>query len=101
MPIFARRFQWLLNSQGETYVSQQSTNNKYTRGIAEWVAGLEYDAIPKEVTHRIKLLILDALGCGLYGAHLEWSRILQQTLQSVDQTSGSCVWGTHQQPIVR
>ena len=41
-------------------------DNRYTRGIAEFVAGLRYDAIPGEVRQRIKLLILDSLGC----AHL-------------------------------
>ena len=47
-------------------MSQESTGNHYTRGIAEFVAGLDYDAIPDEVRERIKLLILDALGCGIY-----------------------------------
>ncbi|HZE60347.1 MAG TPA: MmgE/PrpD family protein, partial [Burkholderiales bacterium] len=48
----------------------------YTRAIAGFVSGLRYGAIPAEVRERIKLLILDALGCALYGAHLEWCRIL-------------------------
>ena len=54
------------------------TGNPYTRGIAEFVAGLQYDAIPDTVRQRIKLLMLDSLGCALYGADLEWCRILQQ-----------------------
>lgn len=33
---------------------------KYTRGIAEFVSGLAYDAIPGEQTQRVKLLILGA-----------------------------------------
>lgn len=65
-------------------MSQEHTDNKYTRGIAEFVAGLQYDAIPDEVRQRIKLLILDALGCALYGADLEWSRILQRRLGELD-----------------
>src|SRR3989442_10637650 len=68
--------------------------NPYTRSMAEFVAGLQYAAIPAEVRERAKLLILDALGCGLYGAHLEWSRILQQTLAQVDSSSSCAVWGT-------
>ena len=36
--------------------------NVYTRGIADWVAGLHYGAIPAEVIGRIKLLILDFAG---------------------------------------
>jgi aconitate decarboxylase len=46
------------------------------------------------VRERIKLLILDALGCGLYGAQLEWCRILQSTLKALDSTRTTSVWGT-------
>lgn len=55
---------------------EATTENPYTRGIAEFVSGLKYEAIPEEVRHRIKLLILDSLGCALYGADLEWCCIL-------------------------
>jgi len=68
--------------------------NPYTRGIAEFVSGLRYDAIPREVRERAKLLILDALGCALYGAHLEWCRILQRTLAKLDRSAACTVWGT-------
>ena len=66
---------------------EASNDNPYTRGIAEFVSGLQYDAIPEEVRHRIKLLMLDSLGCALYGADLEWSRMLQNTLTAVDWSS--------------
>ncbi len=69
-------------------------DNRYTRGIAEFVAGLRYDAIPPEVRHRIKLLVLDSLGCALYGADLPWARILQRRLESLDLTRQCAVWGT-------
>jgi 2-methylcitrate dehydratase PrpD len=68
--------------------------NTYTRGIADWVSGLSYEAIPAEVIARIKLLILDSLGCAVFGADLPWSRILLETLQAVDTSTGSTVWGT-------
>ena len=42
-------------------------DNPQTRGIAAFVAGLAYERIPAEVIARIKLLILDALGCAIYG----------------------------------
>jgi 2-methylcitrate dehydratase PrpD len=73
---------------------EASQDNPYTRGIAEFVSGLKYDAIPDEVRHRLKLLILDALGCALYGADLEWCRILQDSLAKVDSTRECGVWGT-------
>jgi 2-methylcitrate dehydratase PrpD len=73
---------------------EASTDNPYTRGIAEFVSNLQYDAIPAEVRSRIKLLMLDSLGCALYGADLEWTRILQETLGNVDTTRACAVWGT-------
>lgn len=68
--------------------------NPYTRGIAEFVSGLRYEAIPAQVLDRIKLLMLDSLGCALYGADLPWTRIMQKTLGAVDSTARHVVWGT-------
>jgi aconitate decarboxylase len=70
-------------------------DNRYTRGIAEFVAGLGYDAIPGEVRQRIKLLILDSLGCAIFGTGLEWSRLLMKTLAAVDSSTGCGLWGTN------
>ena len=76
-------------------MAKQSTHsNTYTRGIAEFVSGLTYDKIPEDVRHRNKLLMLDSLGCALYGADLEWTRILQDKLSNVDSTRQCSVWGT-------
>ena len=68
----------------------------HTRRIAEFVSGLRYEDIPTEVIARIKLLILDSLGCAIYGAELPWSRILRATLESIDATRTCRIWGTGQ-----
>ena len=68
--------------------------NPYTQGIANFVANLTYDRIPAEVRHRNKLLMLDSLGCALYGADLPWSQLLQQQLSQIDSTRTCSVWGT-------
>jgi aconitate decarboxylase len=68
--------------------------NPYTRGIAAFVSGLQYEHIPAEVRERIKLLMLDSIGCALYGADLPWTRILQDTLSRSDSSAGCTVWGT-------
>src|SRR5204863_4543021 len=70
------------------------TDNLHTRRISEFVSTLTYEQIPADVRERIKLLILDALGCAIYGASLEWCRILQETLGSLDATRTTSVWGT-------
>jgi aconitate decarboxylase len=71
-------------------------DNVHTRTIAEFVSALSYDRIPAEVRERIKLLILDALGCAIHGAQLEWCRIVQSALAALDQTRTTSVWGTPQ-----
>ena len=43
---------------------------------------------------RIKLLMLDSLGCAVFGADLPWSRILIETLAAVDTSTGCGLWGT-------
>jgi aconitate decarboxylase len=75
---------------------QENAANPYTRGIAEFVSNLKYDAIPPEVLTRVKLCMLDSLGCAIYGANLEWSRILQRRLGELDTTRACRVWGTDQ-----
>src|SRR5579863_3588338 len=69
-------------------------NNIHTRAIADFVSDLTYERIPAEVRERIKLLILDSLGCAIYAANLEWCRILRQTLEALDATRTTSVWGT-------
>ena len=71
-----------------------SSDNPHTRAIAQFISQIKYEDIPDEVIGRIKLLILDSLGCALYGSDLEWSRILRTTLAGLDATKACRVWGT-------
>lgn len=77
-----------------THAGTSTADNRHTAGIARFVATLRYEDIPPEVLARIKLLILDSLGCAIYGADLEWSRILQRTLCGLDTTPACSIWGT-------
>jgi 2-methylcitrate dehydratase PrpD len=80
----------------ETVLSHDSTrDNPYTKGIAEFVSRLQAKDIPAEVMQRIKLLILDSIGCSLYGQKLEWVQILQNTLASVDESRSASIWGSN------
>jgi aconitate decarboxylase len=72
-----------------------ASGNLHTRGMAAFVAGLAYERIPAEVIARIKLLMLDAFGCAIFGTGLEWSRILSDALGEFDATQACRVWGTN------
>lgn len=74
--------------------AEASTDNVHTRAIAEFVSRLRYEHIPAAVRERIKLLILDSLGCAIYGAALPWCRILRDTLAKLDATRSTSVWGS-------
>ena len=78
----------------DTQMSAHVSANTYTRGIADFVSELDYDDIPAQVIARIKLLILDSLGCALYAQDLPWSRILLDTLAETDSSTACTVWGT-------
>jgi aconitate decarboxylase len=73
-----------------------SADNVHTRRIADFVSQLRFEQIPEPVRERGKLLVLDSLGCAIYGAKLEWCRILQQTFGELDATRTTTVWGTTQ-----
>ena len=75
-------------------MSGAAGDNPQTHAIAKFVSQLAYEDIPAPVIERIKLLILDSLGCALYGSDLEWSRILRATLGKFDSTKACAVWGT-------
>ena len=68
--------------------------NVHTKAIAEFVSAFRFDKIPSEILTRIKLLVLDSLGCAVYGATLPWSCILRETLGAEDKTASAAVWGT-------
>jgi 2-methylcitrate dehydratase PrpD len=42
--------------------------------LAAFASGLRYENIPREAVERIKLSVLDSLGCCLFGASLPWTR---------------------------
>src|SRR5688572_15249326 len=45
-----------------------------TRDLARFGSNLQYSDLPAAVVERIKLSILDSLGCCLFGATLPWTR---------------------------
>jgi 2-methylcitrate dehydratase PrpD len=45
-----------------------------TRDLAVFAAGLRYEDLPSAVVERIKLSVLDSIGCCLFGSTLPWTR---------------------------
>lgn len=52
-----------------------------TRTLAEFAAGIEFDAIPDDVIARMKTSMLDSIGCCLFGATLPWTQRVQAMVE--------------------
>jgi aconitate decarboxylase len=66
----------------------------HTRQLAEFAAGLQLSDVPPEVVARAKSIVLDGLGCGLFGAHLTWTQMLGEVVQRLEPHGGSTsIWG--------
>jgi 2-methylcitrate dehydratase PrpD len=66
----------------------------YTRQLAEFAINLKLSDVPEEVVARAKSIILDGLGCGLFGANLQWTHILSGVVKRLEPQGGQAsIWG--------
>ena len=66
----------------------------HTRRLAEFAANLQLSDVPADVVARAKGVILDGLGCGLFGARLPWTEILAGVVDKMEPQGGTAsVWG--------
>jgi aconitate decarboxylase len=69
--------------------------SSHTRKLAEFAANLQLSDVPPEVVARAKSIILDGLGCGLFGVHLKWTEILAGVVERLEPQGGTAsIWGT-------
>jgi 2-methylcitrate dehydratase PrpD len=64
-----------------------------TRTLAEYVAGLSYKALPREVVSHIKFCFIDSLGCALFGSTLPWGKIITSFTKELGKGKGALIWG--------
>jgi 2-methylcitrate dehydratase PrpD len=66
----------------------------YTEQLAEFCANARLGDVPERVRERAKYVLLDGIGCGVYGARLPWSEIVIRTIAPLSSGGPSIVWGT-------
>jgi aconitate decarboxylase len=66
----------------------------HTRALAENIANSSFAKLPASVVEFAKLLVLDTLGVGMYGATLPWSERLRATAQAMEAPGKVSVWCT-------
>ncbi len=64
-----------------------------TAKLAEFTHGLRFQDLPASVVDRMKMSILDSLGCCLQGATLPWSRHVQQMVREEEARPVATVFG--------
>ncbi len=66
----------------------------YTRALAGYIASSTFDQLPKPIVEHVKLLVLDTIGVGVFGASLPWSERLRATAQAMEAPGRVSVWCT-------
>jgi aconitate decarboxylase len=69
----------------------------YTRALAEYISGSAFKDLPAALVEHTKLLVLDTIGVGIYGASLPWSERLRATAQAMEAPGRVSVWCTRLQ----
>lgn len=69
-------------------------DQSFTECLAEYCAEARIEHITKTIRERAKYVVLDGLGCGLFGAGLPWSRIMTRTIAAFSYGGPSTAWGS-------
>lgn len=64
-----------------------------TIDLARFAANLAIKDTPREVVDHLKLLVLDTLGCGLFGSTIPWSMMVADLVEEWGGREESTVWG--------
>lgn len=64
-----------------------------TKKLAEFATSLTFEDIPRHTVSQAKFCILDALGCGLFGSTMSWSRIVSDLLETWGGIEEATLWG--------
>ena len=73
----------------------QPASTNYTVEVSKWVLANKYENIPSSVTDRMKVRILDAIGCGIHGSTLPAvQKAVQAYADKKPNSSDAIVWGT-------
>lgn len=63
-----------------------------TAALAEFAAGLRFEDIPAETRRAVRNALLDTIGCGLFGADFEWSRIVCDWIRDQEGRAEATLW---------
>jgi len=74
--------------------SERETTSRPTRELAQWVSRLKYSDLPPRTREVVRIVLLDTLGCGIYGYATPWAKMLLQWARAGAPAKGEAtVWG--------
>ena len=62
--------------------------------LAEFASQLQYEDIPLEVVERMKMCMLDSIGCCLHGVTLPWTKLVEDMAMGEGATPVASIFGT-------
>ncbi|MGD9971767.1 MAG: MmgE/PrpD family protein, partial [Desulfatirhabdiaceae bacterium] len=71
---------------------KNNTMSRTTHTLAGFAAGLSFESLNPELVRHMKRYLLDALGCGLYGASLPWARIVNRWVMHQEGKPEATLW---------
>lgn len=75
--------------------AEDALHPRATRELAEFGSALRFSDLPDDVVGHLKLLILDGLGCCLFGAALPWTRKIIDMLVEQGGAEQASIFGTN------
>ena len=74
--------------------------NAPTRELAGWISRLRYGDLPPRTREVVRIVLLDTLGCGVYGYATPWAKKLLQWAKAGAPAKGEAtVWGETAQSL--
>jgi 2-methylcitrate dehydratase PrpD len=64
-----------------------------TRELADWITSLRHGDLPPRTREVVRLAILDTVGCGVYGYHTPWAKMLLEWARAGGSAGDATVWG--------
>jgi 2-methylcitrate dehydratase PrpD len=72
----------------------RSQENRYTTALGEFISDGAALDLPSDLIDWMKLVILDALGCGLLGSTMQWTDRIRTTVIQTEGAGRSLLWGS-------
>lgn len=72
--------------------ANQSYGNGPTMQLARWISALKYGDVPAHTREVVRLVLLDTIGCGLYGYRTPWTQAIGRWVQAGGARGKSRTW---------